>query len=78
MRPFQLHYDRDYGALRRTGWTIVWDGATVAEFERWLIVAVWRAWRNVREFARVVPGDAVESLRAALAEPDDAEWESEL
>ena len=52
MKPFQLHYDRDYGALRRTGWTVVWDGMTVAEFERWLIVAVWRAWRNVRAFAR--------------------------
>ncbi len=49
-----LEHDRDYGADRRTGWSVVIAGSYAAELERYLIVALWKGlvqmWRNLTEF----------------------------
>lgn len=45
---FALEWDRDYGILHRSGWTVKWDGHILAELERFLIVALWKAWRGSR------------------------------
>lgn len=48
MKPFKIEYDTDYGIERRRGWSIVYDGIVFVELERWLVVALWKAWRRIR------------------------------
>jgi len=42
---WQLNWDRDYGMDKRTGWSIALEGVLVCEFERFLLVALWKSWR---------------------------------
>jgi hypothetical protein len=49
---FSLHYDCDYGMLHRKGWSVVIDGSYVVQFERRLIVALWKAFRAWRTFEK--------------------------
>lgn len=37
---FAIHFDRDYGIDRRTGWSIAIDGSFVVQFEKHLLVAL--------------------------------------
>ena len=46
MKSLKIDFDRDYGVDNRTGWSIAIDGRFAVSFERWLIVALWKAWRN--------------------------------
>lgn len=41
-----LEYDRDYGIGRRSGWSVAVAGSYRVQFERWLVVALWKAWRS--------------------------------
>lgn len=41
-----LDYDRDYGCAHREGWSVALNGSYVVQFERWLLVALWKAWRR--------------------------------
>jgi hypothetical protein len=43
MNQFRLHWDRDYGCDKKTGWSISIDGSFVANLERFLIVAIVKA-----------------------------------
>ena len=52
MRGFQLHWDKDYGASKRTGWSVFVDGRCLAELERWLLAALWKVWRSQRAIDR--------------------------
>lgn len=41
---FALHFDRDYGIQKLTGWTAFVDGVLVAGLQP-LHVAIWRMWK---------------------------------
>ena len=43
-----IEWDRDYGVDRRSGWTVKVNGCVLAQLERWLAVALWKAWRRRR------------------------------
>jgi hypothetical protein len=47
MTNFSLEWDRDYGLLRRTGWSIIWNGHVVVELEPWFVVAIAKAFREI-------------------------------
>lgn len=47
VKQFKLTWDADYGPMRRRGWSVAIDGAYVVQFERFLVVALWKAWRSV-------------------------------
>lgn len=46
----QVEFDRDYGIGKRTGWSVAWEGSYAVQLEPWLVIALWRAWRNVRQW----------------------------
>ncbi len=43
-KSLKIEYDNNYGINRRSGWTVVVDGITCVQLERWLLVALFRAW----------------------------------
>jgi hypothetical protein len=45
---FRLHYDKNYGIYKRKGWSIAIDGHFYVEFERFLIVALVKAFKMYR------------------------------
>lgn len=45
-----MHWDCDYGCERRKGWSVVWDGSVAVEFERFMIVALLKAWADIRHW----------------------------
>ena len=49
MKQFSLEYDEDYGADKRTGWTVVMDGRVVVQFRKWAILALVEAWLRRRK-----------------------------
>jgi hypothetical protein len=44
MTLFSIEYDVDYGCHHRSGWSVVIDGSVCAELERFLVVALVKAW----------------------------------
>lgn len=47
---YGLEHDRDYGIDRRTGWSVKRDGSYAVQLEPWLIVAILRAIRSIRDW----------------------------
>ena len=47
MMCFRLQHDAEYGIDKRSGWTVIREGRVVCQLEKWLIVALWKAfvWR---------------------------------
>ena len=43
-----IQFDRDYGIVNRTGWSVAWRGSFAVQLERWLVVGLFKAWRSVR------------------------------
>ena len=52
MKSLRIDYDVDYGIDKRTGWSIHWDRLCVVQLEPWFVVAVFKAWRQVRMIKR--------------------------
>jgi len=46
MKPFQIHYDKDYGIHRRTGWSIIYDGKVVVTVVPSFFKAMYLWWKN--------------------------------
>jgi len=46
MKSLRLEWDREYGIDKRRGWTITYDGCVLVQLERFLMVAIWKAWRR--------------------------------
>jgi len=46
-RSFCIEWDKKYGPNCRNGWSITFDGSTVVQFQRWLIVAFVKTWWRV-------------------------------
>jgi hypothetical protein len=40
MNGILIEYDKDYGCLKRTGWSMAIDGSYVSELEKYLIVSI--------------------------------------
>ena len=49
MNNFAIHWDSEYGIFKKRGWSISWRGHFILEFERFLLVALWKAWRMIPE-----------------------------
>ena len=47
---FSLQWDRDYGFYGSRGWSVVWNGCFVVQLEPWLLVALFKFFRNVRHY----------------------------
>lgn len=45
-----IHYDWVYGIDKRFGWSIAWNDSFVVQFERFLAVALWKAYKDVRSW----------------------------
>jgi len=41
----EVNYRSDYGIDRRSGWSVAYDGSVLVQFERWLVIALIKAWR---------------------------------
>lgn len=49
LRNVEIDYDNNYGVFGLTGWSVAVNGCYVAELERFLVVALWKAyfkWRR--------------------------------
>lgn len=46
INKLSIHYDTEYGIDKRTGWSIAWDGCFIVEFEKHLIIAIYKAIKN--------------------------------
>ena len=40
---FSLQFDKDYGINKRTGWSICINGSFMSQLEKYLVVAIWKA-----------------------------------
>lgn len=48
MNKFRLDYDTAFGMDGAAGWSVAIDGEYVVSLERWLVVALIKAWLRVR------------------------------
>lgn len=46
MKSLHIEYDVDYGSSKLTGWSICYDRTYLVQFEKYLIVAVIKAFKN--------------------------------
>ena len=46
-----IEYDEDYGIDKRRGWSVALDGHYVVMFEKWFIMAIWKAVKVSRKIA---------------------------
>jgi hypothetical protein len=49
-KSLRLHFDRDYGSDKRSGWSIAINGSFYCELERHLFIAIFKAIRKYRYF----------------------------
>lgn len=43
MNQFSLEFDRDYGISHRTGWSVIYNGCVIVQFQSNPIVALFKA-----------------------------------
>jgi hypothetical protein len=46
MDSLRIHWDKDYGINKRTGWSVSVNGHFVVEFKKFLIVAIFKSIKN--------------------------------
>jgi hypothetical protein len=50
LKSIELTWDNDYGCNHRRGWSITYRGCVIAELEKYLIIAIWKAIKEVRRW----------------------------
>lgn len=48
MKQFSLQWDKDYGLLKKTGWTVTVDGLVIVHLKKSLLAALVLTWWRVR------------------------------
>ena len=51
-RSFGLHYDKDYGIDKRSGWSVVVNGVVCVQFEKRLVKALVKTVDVVKDWER--------------------------